>query len=342
MRAIQFHSFGDAGVLTPGEVPKPSIGPDDVLVRLHAAALNHLDIFIRSGEREKNIPLPHIPGADGAGILAEVGKNTAGLKPGDRVVIAPGIGCGKCEACKNGTENHCRDFRVLGTHENGTYAEYAAIPSRNVVSLPGTVSFADAAAIALVGLTAWQMLITRAHLSKGETVLIQSAGSGVGSIGLQIAKMTGAFVIATAGSDEKLAVARSLGADETINYSTQNIIEEVKRITGRKGVDIVFEHTGGTLFEQCIPILSRRGRLVTCGSTTEYRATLDLRYLFSRQLSILGSFMGTKQELGFVIRALEERKIRPVIDSMFPLEQAAVAHRRLESRQNIGKIILTI
>ena len=342
MKAVQFHQFGDPDVLQYEELPVPSPGPDTVLVRLHAAALNHLDLFLRSGEREKNIPLPHIPGADGAGVVEQVGGQVSDFKKGDRVVISPGIGCGTCEHCNSGTENHCRTYHVLGTPENGTYCEYIVLHPRNLVLLPSSISFTDAAAFALVALTAWQMLDTRAKLRAGETVLVQSAGSGVGSIGIQIAKLFGAHVIATAGSDEKLAMARSLGADETINYKAHNVIDEVKRITGKKGVDVVFESSGGDIFEKSIFVMAKGGRLVTCGSTSNFRVTVDLRYLFSRQLSLLGSYMGTRRELILALQAFEAGKIRPVIDSILPLAQAADAHRRVAARLNIGKVVLSI
>lgn len=342
MNAVQFHQFGEAGVLQYEEVPRPSLVADRVIVRLHAAALNHLDVFLRSGEREKNIPLPHIPGADGAGVVDEVGEQVTEFRQGDRVVISPGIGCGECEFCTGGTENLCKTYHVLGTPENGTYCEYISLHPRNLVRLPDSISFSDAAAFALVALTAWQMLGTRAKLKAGETVLVQSAGSGVGSMGIQIAKLFGASVIATAGSDAKLEMARLLGADETVNYRELNVIDAVKRITAKQGVDVVFESTGGEIFEKSIPILAKGGRLVTCGSTINFRPTLDLRYVFSRQLSVLGSYMGTRQELILALQALEAGKVRPVIDSILPLAQAADAHRRIESRQNIGKVVLSI
>jgi NADPH:quinone reductase-like Zn-dependent oxidoreductase len=342
MKAIRFHVFGDAGVLRYEEIEKPYLTHEEVLVQVKSAALNHLDIFIRSGTREKNIPLPHVPGSDGAGIVAETGSSVTHVKAGDRVVISPGIGCGKCSYCLGGRENLCARFHVIGTLEDGTYAEYVKVPSRNVVPIPDNMTFGEAAAFALVFTTAWHMLITLAKIKSGETVLVHGAGSGVGSAGIQVAKLFGARVITTAGSKEKLALGKKLGADEIINYSEQNFVEEVRRITNKEGVDIVFEHVGGDVFEKSIKIIRKGGRLVTCGSTTNYFAKTDLRYIFSRQLTILGSFMGTRDELVKALNYFKLGLLHPVIDSEFPLAKAADAHRRMEDRLNIGKILLTI
>ena len=344
MKSIRFNSFGGPEVLIYEEAPVPVIGPTDVLVNLKATALNHLDLWVRSGQREKNIPLPHIPGSDGSGIIAETGSSAGNLKTGDRVLIAPGLSCGRCEQCLNGKDNLCSSYRVLGTKEDGTYAEYVKVPAENVLPIPGGLTFEDAAAIPLVFLTAWHMLVTLTRIRPGETVLVHAAGSGVGSAAIQIAKLFRARVITTAGSEEKIALAKQLGADEVINYKTTDFVEEVRKMTDKRGVDIVFEHTGGVIFEKSITILAKGGRLVTCGATSEFIAKLDIRYVYARHQTIYGSWMGGKGELAEVLKLFggDHPLLRPVIDKVFPLADAASAQRRMEERKNCGKIILSI
>lgn len=345
MKAIRFHEFGDPGVLLVEDAPKPTIGPGDVLIQIKAAALNHLDLWVRSGSREKYIPLPHIPGSDGAGIVTEAGSAVLHVKTGEKVLISPGISCGQCEQCLGGRDNLCRHYHVLGTQEDGTYAEFVRVPAINVVPIPDGMDFTESAAVPLVFLTAWHMLVTLTMVRAGETVLIHGAGSGVGSAAIQIAKLMGARVITTAGSDEKLKKAKQLGADETINYKEMNFAEEVKRITGKRGVDIVFEHMGGEIFEKSITTLTKGGRLVTCGATSAYTGNIDLRFVYVKHLTIFGSFMGTKQELIEVLKFFKHgvgnRRLTPVIDTILPLEKASEAHRRMEERMNFGKIVLT-
>lgn len=345
MKAVVHDTFGGAEVLRYTTVPRPVPGPGQVRVRLKAASLNHLDLFVRSGEREKNTPLPHIPGCDGAGIVDEAGEGVTSFRAGDRVAISPGISCGTCYACTNNRETFCASYHVLGNRENGTYAEYVCVPERNLLFLTDRLGFNEGAAIPLVFLTAWHMLVTRAEIRQGETALIHGAGSGVGSAAIQIAKLHGARVIATAGSDEKLGKARALGADEVINYTAKDFTEEIRTLTGKRGVDVVFEHTGGEVFAKSLTILGRGGRLVTCGSTTDPMANVDVRYVYSRQQTIMGSWMGWKTELEHVMKlfdAPDGLKLRAVIDSVFPLEKAADAQRRMEARLNFGKIVLEI
>ncbi|MBI4547100.1 MAG: zinc-binding dehydrogenase [Ignavibacteriae bacterium] len=342
MKAIRFHEFGDVNVLRYEDAPSPSIGSNDVLIQLKAVALNHLDIWVRSGARERNIPLPHIPGSDGAGVITEVGSAIDWLKAGDRVLISPGLSCGHCNMCLGGSDNLCREYRVLGVREDGTYAEYIKLPAVNVLPIPGNLNFNEAAATPLVFLTAWHMLVTLAKVQPGETVLAHGAGSGVGSAAIQIAKLFGSRVITTAGSDEKLSKAKELGADELINYKIKDFVEEVKRMTDKRGVDIVFEHIGGEVLEKSLTIMTKDGRLVTCGATTEYLCKVDIRYVYSRHLSLFGSFMGTKRELMEVLKFLAIGKLKPVIDSVYPLEQAKEAQKRMEERKNFGKIVLEI
>jgi NADPH:quinone reductase-like Zn-dependent oxidoreductase len=340
------HAFGDASVLRYEECPEPAVGPNDVLVNLKAAALNHLDVWVRSGARERNIPLPHIPGSDGAGVIAAAGSEVAGLKSGDRVLISPGLSCRRCAQCLAGNDNLCRDYRVLGVREEGTYAEFVALPAVNVLPIPDGLEYTEAAAVPLVFLTAWHMLVSLAKIRPGETVLVHGAGSGVGSAAIQIARLFHARVLTTAGSAAKLARAKELGADELIDHSTHDFAEEVRRLTAKRGVDIVFEHVGGKVFEQSITVLAKGGRLVTCGATTEYAANVDIRYVYSRHQSIFGSWMGRKDELIAVMEFFRggkaARAFHPVVDQVFPLAEAAAAHRRMEERRHFGKIVLSM
>ncbi|HUL43905.1 MAG TPA: zinc-binding dehydrogenase [Bacteroidota bacterium] len=346
MNAVRFHAFGGPEVLQYEEAPDPKPGPNDVLLELKAAALNHLDIWVRSGAREKNIPLPHIPGSDGAGIILGTGSEVKTYKPGDRVLISPGLSCGHCAACLQGRDNLCREYRVLGTKENGTYAERISLPAVNVLPIPDGLDFPDAAAVPLVFLTAWHMLVTLARITAGETVLVHGAGSGVGSAAIQIAKILGARVITTAGSPEKLSKAKLRGADELIDYREKDFAEEVRRLTEKRGVDVVFEHVGGKVFEKSVTVLAKGGRLVTCGATSEFMASLDIRYVYSRHQTLFGSWMGGKAELIQVLKFFDggptSRKLHPVIDSVHPLSKAAEAHQRMEERKNFGKIVLTM
>jgi len=309
---------------------------------VRACALNHLDLWLRRGLPSMEIPLPHIPGSDIAGEVAKVGEGVARVKPGERVLLAPGISCGQCEACLAGRDNFCRDYTLFGAGVDGGCAEYVVSPAVNVIPIPAKLTFEEAAAIPLVFLTAWHMLITRAQLRPGETVLVLGAGSGVGSAAIQIAKVAGARVIATAGSEAKLQKARELGAGDWIDHSKQDIAQEVKRLTNRRGVDVVFEHVGAATWEKSIRSLAPGGRLVTCGATTGYDGKIDIRYLFTRHLSILGSFMGSKAELYAVLELFERGLLKPVIDRVLPLEKCAEAHSRLENREQFGKIVLKV
>ncbi len=347
MKSIRFHEYGGADMLRYEDAPDPSPGPSDVIVHLRAAALNHLDLWVRGGDRERNIPLPHIPGSDGAGVIAETGTAAGGhLKAGDRVLISPGISCGHCAHCLNGRDNLCAEYHVLGTRGDGTYAEFVRIPAVNVLPVPEGLDFNQAAAVPLVFLTAWHMLVTLARVRPGSTVLVHACGSGVGSAAVQIAKFFNAHVITTAGSDEKLSKASALGADDLINYRTTDFTAEVKRLTGKRGVDIVFEHIGGDVLQKSIPLISKGGCLVTCGATAGFNVPLDVRYIFSRHLSVFGSMMGSKAELIEVLKyfgkAAGTRRFVPIIDTIFPLSDAAKAHRLMEERTSFGKIVLSI
>src|SRR5271168_2482282 len=342
MKAIVFEKHGAPEVLHYTDAPTPTIRPSEVLVRVKACALNHLDLWVRRGLPGVPIPLPHIPGSDVAGEVAEVGADVTTVRPGQKVVLAPGVTCGKCPACISGQDNRCRSFTNLGYMIDGGCAEFVKVPEVNCVAYPENLSFAEAASIPLVFQTAWHMLLSRAELQPGEDVLILGAGSGVGSAAIQIAKFFGARVIATAGSEEKMVKAKELGADYLINHKTQKIRDEVRRITSKRGVDVVFEHVGIATWEDSLASMAPSGRLVTCGATTGYDAKVDLRFLFSRQLSLLGSYMGTKSELHTVMRLVAGGRLKPIVDRVFPLAEAAAAHAYLESGAQFGKVVLRI
>jgi NADPH:quinone reductase-like Zn-dependent oxidoreductase len=342
MKAIIFSEHGGPEVLRYAEVRDPEIGADEVLVHVRACALNHLDLWVRRGLPGITIPVPHIPGSDIAGEVARAGEKVSGMKLGERVLLSPGISCGHCVYCLRGDDNLCRQYTLFGYKVDGGYAEYVASPAVNVIPTPPNLSLEEAAAVPLVFLTAWHMLITRAQLKPDETVLVLGAGSGVGSAAIQIAKTAGARVIATAGSEAKLAKARELGADETFLHTIEHWSREVKRLTDRRGVDVVVEHVGDATWQESLASLAVGGRLVTCGATTGYDGKIDLRYLFSRHISILGSYMGSKAELYSVLDLVKRGLVKPVIDTVLPLTKAREAHERLESRAQFGKIVLRV
>ena len=340
MQAVRFHEHGGPEVLKYEAAPDPIIAPGEVLVRVKACALNHLDLWLRRGVSDWKLPLPHITGSDVSGEVAEVGSQVQRVKAGERVLLYPGISCGQCEACFKGMDSACRSYTVLGVFVDGGYAEFVKAPEVNVIPIPGDLSFDEAAAVPLVFLTAWHMLFTRAQLRPGEDVLVIGAGSGVGSAAIQIAKAVNARVIATAGADWKLEKARALGADEVINHSRQAISAEVKRFTEKRGVDVIVEHVGAAVWEECFNSLATYGRLVTCGVTSGGEVKLNLQGLFGRQRSVMGSFMGGKAELLEALKLIARRKLKAVIDSAFPLREAAAAQRKMESREFFGKILL--
>jgi NADPH:quinone reductase-like Zn-dependent oxidoreductase len=340
VKATIFRQHGGPEVLEYTDVPDPSIRADEVLLEVKACALNHLDIFVRKGMPGIEIPLPHILGNDIAGVVKEVGELVTWAKPGDEVMVQPGVSCGHCQACLSGQDNLCRQYDIIGYRRNGGYAELVAVPGANIIPKPAKLSWAEAAALPLVTVTAWHMLVTRANVQPGEDVLVHAAGSGVGSVAIQIAKLRGARVITTASSDEKLAKARDLGADETINYSRDDWPREVKRLTERRGVDVVVEHTGAETWPGSIAVLKNNGRLVTCGATSGYDARTDLRQVFYRHLTLLGSFMGSKAELLEAMKFVAQGKIRAVVDRVLPLSEARQAHELMESRGQFGKIVL--
>jgi NADPH:quinone reductase-like Zn-dependent oxidoreductase len=340
MKAVVFHEHGAPEVLSYEDRPDPLIKAHEVLVEVRACALNHLDVWARGGLPGIEIELPHILGNDIAGVVREVGEVVDWVKPGDEVLLQPGVSCGHCIECLSGRDNLCPAYDILGYRRDGGYAELVAAPAVNVIAKPKNLSFEEAAALPLVTLTAWHMLVTRAQLQPGEDVLIHAAGSGVGSIAIQIAKLRGARVIATAGSDEKLAKARELGADEVVNYTRDDWAREIRRLTNKKGCEIVFEHTGAATWEGSINALAKNGRLVTCGATSGYDAHTDLRQIFYRHLSLLGSFMGSKSELLAAMKFVGRGQIRAVIDQVLPLAEARRAHELMQDRAQFGKLVL--
>jgi NADPH:quinone reductase-like Zn-dependent oxidoreductase len=338
MKAIRFHEFGGPEVLRYEDLPEPKLRKDQVLVRVRACALNHLDLWVRRGL--PGVKLPHINGSDVAGEVAQAGEYVTDLKPGTRVLLAPMMFCNHCAECTNGRQNMCRQFTVLGNLVDGGNAEYIAVPRVNVIPIPDSLGFDDAASVPLVFLTAWHMLVTRAQMRPGQTVLVLGAGSGVGSAAIQIAKLFNATVITTAGDEKKLAKARELGADFTIDHYKQKISDEVKRITGKAGVDIVFEHVGQATWMESMKSLRPAGTIVTCGATTGPDVAININVLFGKHLSLLGSYMGTMGELHEVLKHVFSGKLRPVVDTTFPLKEAAAAHERLAKSEMFGKIVL--
>ena len=342
MKAVVFHEHGGVDKLRVEEVADPKIAADEVLVRVRAVALNHLDLWVRRGLPTLKVKMPHILGSDIAGVVEEVGALVHHVHPGDEVILAPGWGCGVCRKCLLGEDNVCEQkYQILGETAAGGYAERVKAPGANTLPLPEGLSFVEAAAVPLVFLTAWNMLVRQVKVQPGEDVLVLAAGSGVGSAGIQIAKLFGAHVIATASTEAKLEMARELGADEVINYAEHDFLEEVQRITNGRGVDIVFEHVGEATWERSIKALVRGGRLVTCGATAGYQAITDLRYLFFKNLKVFGNFMGRKGDLLHLLRFFESGDLRPVIDRTLPLEKDAEAHSLLEDRRHFGKVVLT-
>ena len=338
MKAIRFHEFGGPEVLKYEDLPEPQMREDQVLVRVRACALNHLDLWVRQGI--PGIKLPHINGSDIAGEVVRVGSYITDVKVGMRVLLAPMVFCNHCEQCNAGRHNFCPQFNVLGNGVDGGNCELIAVPRVNVIPIPDSLDFVQAASVPLVFLTAWHMLTGRAQLRAGQTVLVLGAGSGVGSAAIQICKMLSAEVITTAGDDRKLERARELGADHVINHYQQKIGDEVRRITDKRGVDIVFEHVGQATWKESLKSLRPGGTLVTCGATTGYQGDLDLRFLYSRQFSLLGSYMGAMGELDEVLKHVFAGKLKPVVDRAFPLSETRAAHEYLASSEQFGKVVV--
>lgn len=345
MKAIQYHALGEAEVLKLREVETPTLDPFDVLVKVHAAGINHLDIHFRRGLPGISSPLPHIPGSDASGWIQALGTSVptdAGLKVGMPIMVNPGLPCQTCAFCTTERENLCHKYALMGRETNGSYAEYVKIRYQNVHPLPTHVNMDEAAVFSLVFLTAWSML-KKANVQKGDLGLIMGAGSGVSMAAIQLAHYIGADVLTTAGSDEKCALARStFKCDEVINYRQIAIDEFVRKKTSKRGVDFVIDHVGGSQWQPILKSTRNGGTIVTCGATDGYAPTEDLRHIFFRQLRILGSTMGTTKEYEEVKHLFFENKVKPIIDSHFDLDQAEQAHCFLEQRKAFGKVILKI
>ena len=342
MKEARIHQHGGPEVLVYEDAPEPALRADQVLIRVRACALNHLDLWVRAGIPGMNFEMPHVLGSDIAGQVVDVGPLCERVKPGWRVLLSPGLSCRQCEPCLRGHDHLCRRYTLFGYGIDGGNCELLPAPEYAVVRVPDEMPFDDAAAVPLVFLTAWHMLISRARLQPGEDVLVLAASSGVGSAAIQVAKLFQCRVIATAGGEEKLAKARALGADHVIDHYSQDIPAEVKRITGKRGVDVAVEHVGTATWTKSLESLATGGRLVTCGATTGYDARVDVRYLFSKQWSLLGSFMGTMGELHQVLKFIFQKQLRPVIDSAYPLSEIRAAHERLERKQQFGKVIVRL
>jgi len=340
MKAVYITEHGGIDKLIYGELPDPAPEGNEVLVRVRACGVNHVDLWVRRGLPFLKVKFPFIPGGDIAGEVIAAGPGARATTVGARVVLNGGISCGRCERCLSGKDNLCPHYRVLGEDLPGGYAEFVKIPDVNLVPLPEGIPYETAACIPTVFTTAWNMLFDTARLQPGEWVLIHAGGSGVGSAAIQLARLVGATVITTAGSDEKLEKAKALGAQYLINYKKQDFLHEVRRITGKRGVDVVFEHIGEEVWERSLLCLTTGGRLVTCGATSGYQAKTDLRHVFFRHLQILGTKVGSKATLFTILRLVEEGKLQPVLDRVLPLKEAREAHRLLEARQVFGKVVL--
>ncbi len=349
MRAFVIRGHGDRSQLEITEVPDPAVVNDgDVRVKLKAAALNHLDLWTLKGLPGLSLSFPHILGGDGAGVVDEVGARVSRVKLGDRVMINPGVSCHKCEYCGAGEHSLCDSYGLLGEHLPGTMAEYIVVPEQNLELMPDLsppheqLTWPEAAAYSLVTLTAWRMLVTRARLRPGETVLIWGVGGGVSVTALKIAKLLGATVFVTSSSDAKLEAAAAMGADATVNYQTADVAKEIRRLTNKRGVDVVVENVGAATWEKSLRVLAKRGRLVTCGATTGPSVVTDVRRMFWFQWTIMGSTMGNVSEYAEIIKMLGQGHLRPTVDSVYKLSDAVEAFARLESGEQMGKVVVEI
>ena len=341
MKAVLFHEHGGPEVLKYEDAPDPKPGRGDVLIDVKATSINHIDIFLRRGMPGVRVPLPKIAGCDAAGIIKEVGPDVSGLKPGDRVTINPGISCGHCEFCASGFGSQCTTYAMVGEHIDGAYAQLLRVPAHIVLPIPDSLSFEEAAAAPLVFLTAWSMMVGKGDIRPGEDVLILGAGAGVGTAAIQIAKLVGCRVIATASTDEKLARAKQLGADILINYRKDEFDKRVRDITNKRGVDVVIDYIGADTWVQSLRSARKGGRVLTCGATTGFAPQTDLRHVFYRQVRVIGSTMGSHKEFMDVMKCIFRGQLKPIIDRVLPLSEAHQGHELIEKREIFGKIVLT-
>ena len=343
MKAVRIHEHGGVDKLRYEEAENPRISaPNEVIVKLRAASVNHIDIWVRLGATGIAIPMPHILGGDGAGVIFDVGGEVSNVRPGDAVCLYLFSGCGQCEFCLSHRDFMCVYVRALGERLDGTYAEYVRLPAENCFPIPAGMSFAEAAAFPLVFVTVWRMLITNARLKPGETILIIGIGGGVAGAALQVAKKIGANVIVTSGSDEKLELAKKYGAAHTINHRKKDFAREVRALTENRGVDVVLDCVAGEVWQKSLAALARSGRLVTCGATAGGSPETDLTPIFTKHLQIFGSTLGSRDEFRQLLSFMAVAEIKPIIDQVFPLSEAAAAQRRMEEAKQFGKIVLQI
>jgi len=342
MRAVVVRQHGGIDQLELATAPVPELPPDGALIRVKAAGINHLDLWVRRGVETHKFPFPMIPGSDFAGELVALGPLVKGWTLGQRVTVCPSFGCYQCDFCLAGEQHICRYFGVYGETRDGGDAEYVQVHGANLLPVPDHLSYEEAAAIPLTLLTVHHMLRYRARLESWETILIHAAGSGVGTMAIQLAKLLGAKVIATASTDAKLAKARELGADYTINYSTADWVNEVRSLTGKAGVPVALDMVGAPTFAGSIHSLAKGGRLVTCGATAGPLVDIDLRPIYFKSLSILGSTMGGVGEMRRIWTLVERGQIKPTIDRVLPITEIRQAHAAVEERQQFGKVILTM
>jgi len=342
MKAVFFREHGGPEVLNCGDFDDPVLRPGEVLVGIKAASVNHLDLFVRRGVPGISIPLPHIPGSDAAGVVERLGGGVEDVSVGQRVLVNPSVSCGQCEFCVRGDASLCLSYRLIGETTQGTCCEKIAVPCANVIPIPEGMTFELAASIPLVFMTAWRMLITRGRLRPGEDVLVLGASAGVGIAAIQIAKVTGARVFAAASTQEKLQLCRELGADVLINYSSEDFVSRVRAETGKRGVDVVIDYVGKETWVKSLRSLARGGRLLTCGATTGYDPQTDLRHIFYRQLQVIGSTMGSKNDLVAPLKLIQSGRMRPVVGAVYDLADTAAAHRAMEERRALGKIVIRV
>ncbi len=343
MKAAVIHEHGGLDCVKVEELAEPKAGEGEVVLEVRSAALNHLDIWVRKGRPGLQLKMPHVLGSDAAGVVAEFGAGTHGVNVGDEVILNPGLSCGRCESCRRGQQSECVSFSIVGTTRPGTFAQKVAVPFCNVLPKPAHLNFGEAAALPLAYQTAWRMLMTRARVQPGETILIHGIGGGVALAALQLAKLAGAEVIVTSSSDEKLARATALGADHTVNYrSADSVATAVKDITAGRLVDVVMDTVGAGTWDTNFDLVRRGGRIILCGVTTGGEARTNLRALYWNQLTIMGSTMGSHEDFRLMLKTVAAAKLKPVIDSVSPLKDARAAMARMEAGRQFGKIVLEV